>query len=155
MVNTQQHRRVQRELEKMVQDPPSFFASLRVSDENIMRWDGLLLPTAAPYSKGAFRVELQFPLAYPFKPPSVQIRTPIYHPNVDEEGRVCLDILTSERWRPHVWVKQVLKELLELVDQPRPHSPLRAELAAEMVNHPADFHKKAKEHTKQNSEKRP
>lgn len=43
-----------------------------------------------PYNKGAFRIEVNFPAEYPFKPPKINFKTKIYHPNVDEKGQVSL-----------------------------------------------------------------
>lgn len=53
-----------------------------------------------PYSKGAFRIEINFPAEYPFKPPKICFKTKIYHPNIDETGQVCLPIISTENWKP-------------------------------------------------------
>ncbi len=54
----------------------------------------------APYNKGAFRIEINFPAEYPFKPPKINFKTKIYHPNIDEKGQVCLPIISAENWKP-------------------------------------------------------
>ena len=56
--------------------------------------------TAAPYNKGAFKIELSFPAEYPFKPPKITFKTKIYHPNIDEKGQMCLPIISPDRWKP-------------------------------------------------------
>lgn len=53
-----------------------------------------------PYNKGAFRIEINFPAEYPFKPPRINFKTKIYHPNVDEKGQICLPIISAENWKP-------------------------------------------------------
>lgn len=53
-----------------------------------------------PYNKGAFRIEINFPAEYPFKPPKINFKTKIYHPNIDEKGRVCLPIILPDNWKP-------------------------------------------------------
>lgn len=53
-----------------------------------------------PYNKGAFRIEINFPAEYPFKPPKINFKTKIYHPNIDEKGQVCLPIISAENWKP-------------------------------------------------------
>lgn len=58
------------------------------------------MPDNAPYNKGAFRIEINFPAEYPFKPPKICFKTKIYHPNIDEKGQVCLPIISAENWKP-------------------------------------------------------
>ena len=45
-------------------------------------------PEDSPYVNGHFQLKLHLPDNYPFEPPKAQFITPIYHPNIDSEGRV-------------------------------------------------------------------
>uniref|UniRef100_A0A670HQR9 E2 ubiquitin-conjugating enzyme n=1 Tax=Podarcis muralis TaxID=64176 RepID=A0A670HQR9_PODMU len=128
---------------------------VEVDVNNVLLWKGLLVPDDPPYNKGAFRIEISFPSEYPLKPPKVTFKTPIYHPNVDEKGQVCLPIVSNENWRPSTKADQVIAELIVLVNKPDPDHPLRADLADEFIQDHERFLSKAEEQTSKFSEKRP
>lgn len=49
-------------------------------------------PEDSPYANGHFKLKLNLPDNYPFEPPKAQFITPIYHPNIDSEGRVSSNL---------------------------------------------------------------
>jgi len=86
-------------------------------------------PEESPYEGGVFKLNLAFPMDYPFEPPKVHFTTAVYHCNVNQLGGVCLDIL-HESWRPELSVRTVLLSLLSLLADCNPDEPLRPEVAA-------------------------
>lgn len=76
----------------------------------------LSLQANSPYNKGAFKVMIDFPPEYPFKPPKLTFKTPIYHPNVDDKGQICLPIVMAENWKPATKVDQgnVIKQVIKV-----------------------------------------
>lgn len=78
-------RRLQKELASIREAPLPSFRDIRVDESNILTWQVLIVPDKAPYNKGAFRIEINFPAEYPFKPPKITFKTKIYHPNIDEK----------------------------------------------------------------------
>jgi len=58
----------------------------------------------------------------------IAFKTKIYHPNIDEKGQVCLPIISAENWKPATKTDQVIQALVQLVNEPEPEHPLRAEL---------------------------
>jgi ubiquitin-protein ligase len=47
---------------------------------------GRVLPRSDIYNQRTYKIEVVFPADYPFSPPEVRFLTPIYHPNVAENG---------------------------------------------------------------------
>ena len=70
----------------------------------------LLGPSQSPYNGGIFFLNIIFPPEYPFKPPRVFFTTKIYHPNINDKGGICLDIL-KENWSPALTISKVSKRV--------------------------------------------
>ncbi|KAF8785221.1 ubiquitin-conjugating enzyme E2 L3-like [Argiope bruennichi] len=148
-------RRLQKELQDIRKTGIKCFRDVQVDESNILTWQGLIVPDSAPYNKGAFRIEINFPAEYPFKPPKITFKTKIYHPNIDEKGQVCLEIISTENWKPATKTDQVIQALVALVNDPEPAHPLRADLAEEYTKDKKKFFRNAEDFTKKFSEKRP
>ncbi|NXH37227.1 UB2L5 enzyme, partial [Myiagra hebetior] len=108
-----------------------------------------------PYNTGAFRFELTFSPNHPLEPPRVTLRTPIYHPGVDPEGRVCQPLTTHAHWDHTTRAIQVLQDLLLQLDSPDPRRVLRPDVARELQERPEEFRRRAEEHTRLHAEPRP
>lgn len=86
--------------------------------ENIMHWNATIEgPDDTPYAGLELKLRFEFPGNYPMAPPNVLFRTPIYHPNVDFSGRICLDIL-KDKWTAAYNTQTVLLSLQSLLGEP-------------------------------------
>ncbi|KAM4795854.1 ubiquitin-conjugating enzyme E2 T [Rhinophrynus dorsalis] len=90
--------------------------------------------SGSPYEGGIFNLEVIIPERYPFEPPKICFLTPIYHPNIDTAGRICLDILKlppKGAWRPSLNISTVLTSIQLLMSEPNPDDPLMADISSE------------------------
>ncbi|KAM9659622.1 ubiquitin/ISG15-conjugating enzyme E2 L6 [Trichechus inunguis] len=140
-------KRVARELEDLQSQLPPYLRNLVSEDANVMVWHVLLLPDQPPYNLRAFNLRIDFSEEYPFKPPKLKFTTNIYHPNVDENGEVCLPIITKKYWKPCTKTCQVLEVLNVLVNKPELDQPLRVDLADLLAQNPKQFNENAEKFT--------
>ncbi len=140
--------RIKAELENLTKDPPSNCSAGPI-DEDIMHWEATLMgPTGSVYEGGVFKLDIQFPPDYPFKPPKVKFDTCIYHPNINMSGGICLDIL-KDNWSPALTISKVLLSICSLLDDPNPDDPLVADIAEQYKNERALYDITARQWTLQ------
>ncbi|KAH0934044.1 hypothetical protein HID58_011161 [Brassica napus] len=121
-------KRILKELKDLQKDPPSNCSAGPVA-EDMFHWQATIMgPPDSPYAGGVFLVSIHFPPDYPFKPPKVSFKTRVYHPNINSNGSICLDIL-KEQWSPALTISKVLLSICSLLTDPNPDDPLVPEIA--------------------------
>lgn len=53
-------------------------------------------PHETPFQGNRYIVLFRYPQEYPYKAPTIQFLTNIFHPNISKEGFVCIDILQNQ-----------------------------------------------------------
>ncbi|CAB5200718.1 unnamed protein product [Rhizophagus irregularis] len=121
-------KRINKELHDLGRDPPSSCSAGPIGDD-LFHWQATIMgPSDSPYSGGVFFLAIHFPTDYPFKPPKVNFTTRIYHPNINSNGSICLDIL-RDQWSPALTISKVLLSICSMLTDPNPDDPLVPEIA--------------------------
>ncbi|GMR54364.1 hypothetical protein PMAYCL1PPCAC_24559, partial [Pristionchus mayeri] len=107
-----------------------------VDDDNLFSWNvGIFGPPGTLYQGGYFKTCIRFPANYPYSPPTVKFTTKVWHPNVYENGDLCISILhppvddpqsgelPCERWNPTQNVRTILLSVISLLNEPNTSSP--------------------------------
>ncbi|KAE8358755.1 putative glutaryl-CoA dehydrogenase [Aspergillus caelatus] len=128
-------------------DPPSS-CSAGPAGEDLFHWQATIMgPGDSPYAGGVFFLTIHFPTDYPFKPPKVNFTTRIYHPNINSNGSICLDIL-RDQWSPALTISKVLLSICSMLTDPNPDDPLVPEIAHVYKTDRARYEATAREWTR-------
>lgn len=85
--------------------------------------------------------------SFPNMPPDMIFTSEMWHPNVYEDGKVCISILhppgtdehnsqetAEERWRPILGVEQIIISVISMLSDPNDESPANLDAAVQWRN---------------------
>ncbi|XP_023949368.2 ubiquitin-conjugating enzyme E2 T [Bicyclus anynana] len=114
----------------------------------------MLGPRGSPYEKGKFELVIHIPDRYPFEPPQVKFLTSVYHPNIDQGGRICMNTLKMPpkgSWLPTITIETLLISVQSLLANPNPDDPLMLDIAYQYRYDMEQFLEKARKHTEEHA----
>ena len=137
-------RRLMKDLRKMQSETTDESITAIPDDNSIFEWTAVILgPEETAWEGGIFKLRMKFSDQYPNKPPSVQFKTDIFHPNVYKDGRICLDILDNN-WSPVYDVQSILISIQQLLDDPNIKSPANNEASQLLQNNYKEYLRRVK-----------
>ncbi|KAG0679663.1 hypothetical protein C6P40_005194 [Pichia californica] len=109
---------------------------ITLDHDSIFDWTlGLYIvnPESA-WNHAYLQAKMHFPANYPFSPPTFKFTPTIFHPNVYNDGRVCISILheanqtyqdepSNETWSPAQCVESIIMSIVSILDDPNIMSP--------------------------------
>jgi len=105
-------------------------------------------PEETPFTGGVWRIHVELPDQYPYKSPSIGFMNKIFHPNIDELGSVCLDVI-NQTWSPMYDMVNIFETFLpQLLRYPNPADPLNGEAAALLLREPKTYEHKVRDYVK-------
>ena len=78
-----------------------------MNPDDILNFTFTIEPDEGMYKGGTFNFSFAINQNFPHDPPKVKCTQKIYHPNIDLDGNVCLNIL-REDWKPVLNLQAVM-----------------------------------------------
>ena len=105
---------------------------------DLMNFHVTICPDEGFWKDARYKFTFLIKPMYPHDAPKVKCETPVYHPNIDVDGNVCLNIL-REDWKPILSISAVIYGLIFLFLEPNPNDPLNQEAAEVLRNNRGEF----------------
>jgi ubiquitin-conjugating enzyme E2 A len=143
-MSTSARRRLLRDFKRLQKDPPSGVTGAPM-DTNIMFWQAVIFgPDDTPWEGGTFKLVLEFTEDYPNKAPQVRFLTKMFHPNIYNDGQICLDILQNQ-WSPIYDISAILTSIQSLLCDPNPASPANSEASRLYNENRREYNRRVRE----------
>lgn len=136
--------RLMGEIRELVRSPPEGVEYIASEDSSVSEIHAFIDgPEETPFYGGRFRMKLVLSEDYPNSPPKGYFLTKIYHPNIANNGDICVNTLKRD-WNPSVTIKHILQVIRCLLIVPFPESSLNDEAGKLFMDSYEDFAARAK-----------
>ncbi|ESZ96614.1 hypothetical protein SBOR_2981 [Sclerotinia borealis F-4128] len=106
------------EMRLMIANPHASM-DVYVSEVDMAFWKIIMSGLASiAYSQGTFALFVHMTETYPQKAPTVRFITPVLHPNVSKQGRICHEIF-DDGWKSSLHIHNILKTVFTLFENPK------------------------------------
>lgn len=148
-------KRIMSEYKELLKDP-NYLYSVELT-ENILEWNFLIFgPFDTLYEGGIFPGKIIFSKNYPNAPPVINFTIDMKHPNIYQNGKVCISILHSgtdqygyesdnERWSPSQGVNSIMLSIISLLSAPNFESPANVDMSTLQKNNIIEYKKQVYE----------
>ena len=75
-------------------------------------------PPNTIYENGFFQFMMKFSESFPFKPPKFIFQTKIFHPNIDSNGIVSVDLLRNQWSQASLLFEKIIYSIQSILDDP-------------------------------------
>ncbi|OIR57140.1 MAG: ubiquitin-conjugating enzyme E2 [Amphiamblys sp. WSBS2006] len=126
----------------------SSISIVQEEENNLFKWKVAMKgPEGTLFEGGIFVLDVTLPEDYPFYPPRIKFLSTIIHPNIYEDGGICLDIL-REKWSPAQTMFSALVSIQALLSDPYTSSAANGEIGKLFYTNKAEYEEKVREATK-------
>jgi ubiquitin-protein ligase len=143
------------QLRELHKEPIEGFYCELADESDLYNWTVYLKgPGETAYEGGIYRASLLFPDDYPYSPPKMKFLSEILHPNIYENGDVCISILhqpgedamsgerPEERWTAVQTPSTILLSVLSMLSDPNIYSAANVDAAKDWRDNRSLFNSK-------------
>jgi ubiquitin-protein ligase len=115
------------------------------SSQNIII-EGRILPKSEPYCQRSFHIMLTLQSQYPFHPPALHILDPIYHPNIDIRGTLCIRLTNEyDSYKLTTTISSIIKNAEEIISNFDEELVINIQAYQEYQNDRNEFNRKTRD----------
>jgi len=142
------------------------YPSIHQGNKNYKVWDiYFTLSGDSLYSGKIIKATMEFPDCYPLQPPTLKFISKMFHPNIYNDGRVCISILeedipdptgygkSEDKWAPVQNIRTVLLSIVVVINSPNIESPANVDASVMFRENIEKYNKTVRELARSEDEK--